>query len=106
MSIEVILTIIGSVTASSGFWAFMLHRAEKNSVEKKMLVGLAHDRIHYLGMRYVELGCITKGEFENLVDYLYLPYKELGGNGSADRIIDEVKKLPICNERIKQIKED
>lgn len=60
-----------------------------------MLVGLAHDRIITLGMDYISRGYITHDEYENLYKYLYQPYKELGGNGSAERIIMEVNKLPI-----------
>ena len=58
-------------------------------------MGLAHDRILYLGMRYVERGWISKDEYENLYDYLYLPYKQMGGNGAVERVIREVNKLPI-----------
>ena len=32
---------------------------------------------------------------DSLYNYLYLPYKELGGNGTAERMLNEVKKLPI-----------
>ena len=60
-----------------------------------MLIGLAHDRIVYLGMGYVERGYITQDEYENLYEYLYKPYERLGGNGSAKRIMIEVNKLPI-----------
>ena len=44
-------------------------------------------------------------EYENLVDYLYKPYEEMGGNGSAKRIVDEIKKLPI-RARIEELSED
>ena len=60
-----------------------------------MLVGLAHDRILFLGMHYVDRGFITQDEYENLHDYLYVPYEKLGGNGSAKRVMQEVDKLPI-----------
>lgn len=40
-----------------------------------MLKGLGHDRICYLGECYIQRGYITKDEYENLHDYLYLPYK-------------------------------
>ena len=36
-----------------------------------------------------------ESEYDNLYNYLYKPYKSLGGNGSAERIMEEVKKLPI-----------
>ena len=32
---------------------------------------------------------------KNRIFYFYKPYKSLGGNGSAERIMEEVKKLPI-----------
>ena len=93
--IGMIITVVCAVLASSGFWAFMQHHSDKDTAERKMLVGLAHDRIIYLGMAYIERGYITQDEFENLHDYLYKPYEALGGNGSAKRVMDEVKRLPI-----------
>ena len=75
---QMVLTIISSVLASSGLWAC-----------------LAHDRIMYLGMQYVDRGYVTQDEYENLRTYLYDPYKKLGGNGSAERVMKEVDKLPI-----------
>ena len=90
-----VLTVIGSVLASSGFWAYMTRRAEKKDVKRDMLLGLGHDRIVYLGLLYIERGYITQDEYENLYEYLYIPYEKLGGNGSAKRIMTEVQKLPI-----------
>lgn len=60
-----------------------------------MLLGLGHDRIMFLGLKYLDRGWITQDEYENLNDYLYAPYKKLGGNGSAQKIMAEVEKLPI-----------
>lgn len=62
-----------------------------------MLVGLAHDRIIELGLIYIERGYVTKDEYENLHDYLFVPYEKLGGNGSAKKVMVEVDKLPIHN---------
>lgn len=90
-----LITAIASILASSGFWAYMQKRIEKKSSSNKMLLGLGHDRILELGMRYIQRGSITKDELENLVDYLYAPYKEMGGNGTAERVIKEVQNLPI-----------
>ena len=93
--IQILITIFTSVLASSGLWAFLTRIADKKDVKTEMLVGLAHDRILYLGMSYVERGYITQDEYENLHDYLFTPYKKLGGNGSAARVMREVNKLPI-----------
>lgn len=98
--IQMAVTVICAVIASSGFWAYIQKRSEKNDVKTQMLVGLAHDRILFLGMSYVERGYITRDEYENLYEYLYRPYEKMGGNGSAKRVMQEVNKLPIHNGSI------
>lgn len=90
-----LITGISTILASSGLWALISKKADKNNAERKMLVGLAHDRIIHLGMVYVERGYITQDEYENLHDYLYEPYEQMGGNGSAKRVMQEVEKLPV-----------
>lgn len=95
---EVLLPIVLAVLASNGLWALIGKRRDKNDAERKMLVGLAHDRIIHLGMVYVTRGYITQDEYENLNDYLYVPYEKMGGNGSAKRVMEEVRKLPIKRE--------
>lgn len=94
-----VVTIVTSVLASSGFWAFLQKHFDKNDATKRLLIGIGHDRIMHLGMQYIQRGSITTDEYENLHDYLYLPYKENGGNGSAERIMEEVKRLPITPSR-------
>ena len=89
------IQILIAVLASSGFWTLITKLTERKDVKNEMLVGLAHDRILYLGMIYVERGYITQDEYENLHDYLYVPYEKMGGNGSAKRVMNEVDKLPI-----------
>lgn len=96
--LQIVLTIFTSVLASSGLWAFLGSRWDRHSAQKDMLIGLGHDRIMYLGMRYIDRGWITQDEYENLNSYLYEPYKKLGGNGSALRVMQEVNKLPIRNQ--------
>lgn len=92
---QTLVTILVACIASSGFWAFIAKVTEKKSSNTRMLVGLGHDRITDLGMRYIERGYITQDEYENLHDYLFVPYEKLGGNGSAARIMKAVEKLPI-----------
>lgn len=90
-----ITTIVCSVLASSGLWTLLSKRMDKNNAEKELLIGIAHDRIMFLGMSYISRGYITKDEYENLYQYLYNPYKKAGGNGSAEHIMNQVDKLPI-----------
>ena len=74
MNTQTIVTIICAVIASSGFWAFITKLGEKRDVRTKY---------------------ITQSEYENLYKYLYEPYKKMGGNGSAERVMEEVKRLEI-----------
>ena len=93
--VELAVTIIGAVFASNGFWALWQSRSDKNDAKNQMILGLGHDRIIYLCRKYLEDGYISHDDFENLHDYLYIPYDKMGGNGSAKRLMEEVKKLPI-----------
>lgn len=92
---QLIVTVICSVIASSGFWTFVMKRQDKNDASKKMILGLGHNQIMTLGMKYIHQGEITQSEYENLHKYLYKPYKQMGGNGSAERVMKEVDKLKI-----------
>lgn len=96
--IQMIVTIVGSVLASSGLWTLISKRTDKNDAKSELLIGIAHDRIMFLGMSYIKRGYITKDEYENLYMYLYNPYKKAGGNGSAEHIMRQVDKLPIGTE--------
>lgn len=93
--VSVLLTAVASVLASTGFWTFLQARMNKKSLTRKMLLGLAHDRIIDLCMEYIERGTVTHDELENLLDYLYDPYEKMGGNGSAKRLVEIVKNLPV-----------
>ena len=97
----IIVAIIAGVTSSglSSFVIFLIQRHDtttgKRSAEGDMLRGLGHDRIVFLGEQYIRRGWISKDEYENLHDYLYKPYLELDGNGTAKRVMAEVEKLPL-----------
>ena len=93
--IQMIVTVVCAVLASGGFWSYLQKKSEKKDDRTKLLVGIAHDIIITKGVSYVKRGYISEDEFENLHDYLYVPYKALGGNGSAERVMKEVDRLPI-----------
>lgn len=92
---QIVVTVICAVVASSGFWVMLQRKLEKKDAKTRLLIGLAHDRILQSGMYYIQRGFITKDEYENLSDYLYVPYTEMGGNGSAKHIMERVDKLEV-----------
>lgn len=98
--VQIVITVFSSVLASSGLWALVMKKMEGKDAKSQMLIGLGHDRIIYQGLKYIERYAkegegISQDEYENLYEYLYKPYHDLGGNGSAERVMEEVKKIPI-----------
>ena len=91
---QIILTIITSLLASSGLWAFLGSRLEKNSAERELIVGIGHIELVFFGMQFLERGWITRDEYETMQE-LYKPYIKLGGNGSGTKIMKEIENLPI-----------
>ena len=92
--LQIVITILTSVLASSGLWAFLGSRLEKSSAEREILIGIGHIELMFFGMQYVERGWITQDEYDTMAD-LYKPYKKLSGTGSGTRIIHEKEQLPI-----------
>lgn len=92
---QMLVTIAASVIASSGFWAWFTKKSDKKSATTQLLLGLAHDRIIFLGMQYIKRGWITKDEYDDFIKYLYTPYSSFGGNGLAEKVMEEVAKLPF-----------
>ena len=99
MNKETVVTLVLAIFASSGFWAFLLAIVNKffdrKSAKNQMILGLGHDRIISLCEKYLAQGWITSEDFENLHDYLFVPYKKMKGNGTAEKLMRDVEKLPI-----------
>ena len=91
---QFVLTFVTALLASSGLWAFLGNRLERNSAERELIVGIGHIELVFFGMQYIERGWITRDEYETMQG-LYEPYIKLGGNGSGTKIMKELEKLPI-----------
>ena len=107
-------TIIGAIFGGSGvtFLTFLIQRHDRKTDKRQeeyqelsdkielisdCLRGQGHDRITYLGGRYVQRGGITQDEYDNLYTYLYKPYAALGGNGTAKKVMTDCERLPIIS---------
>lgn len=97
---DLFIAVFGSVLASSGLWAFLQARRAKKDNKTKLLLGLAYDRILHLGKVYIDRGWVTYDEYEDFIKYLYVPYTSFGGNGVAERIKNELGKLPMRRNSI------
>ena len=92
---ELIIGIIAAVFASQGFWSWLQYRNRKKSSEAQLMMGIGYTKIIDICEKHIENGCIDAGELKELTDYLYTPYKAMGGNGTVDALMEQVKKLPI-----------
>jgi hypothetical protein len=96
---ELLFALILAIFGCTGFWTFLNNYVQSKSVakttERKALLGLLHENLVTKCSEYIERGHITKDEYEDLRRYIYEPYAALGGNGTGERLMGEVNKLPI-----------
>lgn len=98
--IAAFLSILGGFLAGSGgFWVYLTKKYERDDCVKQLVMGLAHDKIVELSLKYIEKGFVTKDEYDDLFKYFWDPYSNVGGNGSAERIVRMVQLLPLSPER-------
>lgn len=93
--IEVLVTIAGSVLASSGLWSWILYKTKQNDSGRLMTRGMAHYQIIEEGQKFIERGWITHEEYDDFMKYLGTPYLESGSNGLAQKMIDDISALPF-----------
>ena len=93
-----LIAVISGIFGLSNLIMFLIQRHDQKSKDRpeyKMILGLGHDVIVTKGEAYLKRGWLTRDEYENLNDYLYKPYLEMGGNGTAQKIMKEIDKLPF-----------
>jgi hypothetical protein len=95
--VRVIMIIFGSTMGSTGMWSFLRSRDTKRAATTRLMMGMARETITSHGLAYIERGYITKEEYDELDKYFYKPYMALGGNGTAERIMSEVGRLPFSS---------
>lgn len=93
--IQALLVALVSVLASSGFWTYILSKDKKKDATTRLLMNLAYGKIVHVGMDHIDRGEISRDDLEELQRDLYVPYLELGGNGIAQRVMEDVAQLPL-----------
>ena len=92
--LEMFVTVLVSVLASSGFWAYIQTRRDKKDAKTLMILGIGYQQIRTIGKEYIDRGWISFDEYNEFIKYLYEPYKALHGDGAADKIKETLGKLP------------
>lgn len=106
MSHEMVSVLIALVSAftSSGvltFAQFLIGRKDlkrnRDTTSSRMLLGLGHYQIMVLTDKCIRRGAITLKEKQTL-EYLYKPYREMGGNGDCEVGYDACAQLRIVSQ--------
>lgn len=104
MDINILITLVIAIFASTGLWSFVteVYRGRKTpkTFERDAILGLLHDRIYSECNAHIKKGEIDIDDYNNLI-YLYRPYKGLGGNGTCERLMNDIEKLPIVRRKDK-----
>lgn len=98
MHLDIIITLAVAVFGSTGFWTWLTSRRNKKSAESRLLMGLAYSEIINRAESCLTRGWVEVDEYNELERYLYQPYAEMGGNGTAKKLMDDVRKLPTKKE--------
>ena len=93
--VRVITIIVGATLGSGGFWAFLRKKDSRRDARERLMMGIAYGQLVTLGLEYIRRDSVTHVEFNDYVKYLYQPYKELGGNGGAERLMRRLETLPF-----------
>ena len=84
----------GMIFGSVGFWTFVQHLLDKRSVSRQAMLGLMYLGVKMSCQKLIDRGWATTEEIEDIEKYMYEPYKALGGNGTAEMLMNKVKALP------------
>lgn len=105
MTETIIIAILGSGALSaliSGLFGIINNRSKLRNNENRLLMGIAYAEIIEQAQKYINRGYITIDEFKELEHYFYQPYKNMGGDGTVEKLMKEVGNLPTEREAKKK----
>ena len=86
--------LITTILSGPGIWAWAKTRTIRNKSEDRLLLQVAKNQLVAQGREYLKRGYITMDEYEEY-EVEYQVYSNLGGNGLARRIFEQVDELPM-----------
>lgn len=102
--IDILITVLVAVLSSTGLWKYLetkrdkLIKNERDELErdkniKELIVCLTKAQICHTATLYIERGYISNNEAD-MLEQLFKPYHELGGNGSGEALYKQAMELP------------
>ena len=95
MVLEIVLASITAIMGSTGLWTYFQSRRKKEDSQAILVKGLAYNALMVQARYYIRRGYVTTAEYKDLYNMLYVPYRQMDGNGTAERMFEEVEKLPF-----------
>lgn len=92
--LSIIITATAAVLASTGFWSYLEVKDTATSARVNLLKGIGYFALNQTALEKIRKGYVTPEQYTEMYRYLYEPYVALGGNGSAERLMELVSKLP------------
>ena len=94
---QLVYAILGSGALSaiiSGVFGVVAKRKDKATSINSGVMIILYDRIKYLGKKYISEESIAFDDLEDLIK-MHEIYHNMGGNGYLDKIMVQVKALPL-----------
>lgn len=85
---------VTAILGGSGMWAWAKTKANHNNNAAKLLLTVSRNQLIELGRTYINRGYVTMDEYEEY-EAEYRIYSDLGGNGLARRVFEQVDELPM-----------
>lgn len=97
--VQTLVTITVALIGSSGVWGIFTMLVQKRNSTTRLLLKVAQHVLIMESHRLLEQGYMTSDEYKNITRGLYEPYKLLGGNGLAEKMLNDIAKLPIRSRK-------
>src|SRR5699024_11887917 len=95
----IVVPILVAIIGSSSLWGYFERKRTRESSQTKLVKGLTQVLIALKVNEYTERGSVTSDEYSTLYNLVYSHYKELGGNGGAERAMRRLENLPVKDRK-------
>lgn len=83
-----------ALSGLSGLYIRLKAKLKRQKIIEAAILALLHDRLYQACNFYLERGYCSVDDKKN-IEYMYKPYRELGGNGTAEHMYKQCQDLPI-----------
>lgn len=89
-----IITILAGILGSTGFWMLVQNQREKKSKERMAIMAMLYMAVKMSCKSCLRRGWASTEEIEDIEKYMFEPYKSMGGNGTAELLMNKIQSLP------------